>query len=258
MSTKRNQIRLAAISVFTIAITLCQAGAKPPSQVNDRGIEVQLDQPVRIPESLLQKGVSSGLATIVVSVDEFGFLEDWLLIEASDTSLVEVVADAIEGWEFRPAIQNGHPVAARQSFPIRINAAHALQAYTKANAKTFSKTFFDPADRSEIRTKQLNPTLFTHPSKLDRTPKLLRAVKPKVSPEAYQQSKGASVRFNFYLDSEGNVRMPSVSKISEAIPDEAILAAQQALEQWSFDAPTHQGKPATTQLAQTIHFSHLY
>ncbi len=254
MSTIRI-IQLAFLSTLAAIVATVSLEAAPPGSNNpSQGIQIQVTTPPKIPDSLLQKGITSGLATLVVSVDENGFLEDWLLTEASDHSIEQV----IDQWNFDPARQRGRNISARQHFPILIDAAGAQVKFRKATNAPFSQNFFDPNDRSEIKNRYQSPIKTVHPRELDQTPPLTRHVKPRVGPETYQESKGSSVTFLFYLDTEGRVRMPTPSKTSGQISPAAIYAAQVALEQWRFEPPTRNGKTVITQLAQTINFSHIY
>lgn len=252
-------IQLVLITTFAAFVAAVSSQATPHrANKPTQGIQIQATTPPRMPEALLLKGITSGLATLVVCVDKNGFLEDWLLAEASDQSLHYSIEQVIDQWNFVPAQKEGQYISARQQFPILIDAAGAQMSFRKATENSFSQSFFDPNDRSEIRDRQQSPIETIHPQELDQVPTLTKHVKPSVAPDAYQQSKGSSVTFVFYLDTEGRVRMPVPSKTSGLVSPAAIFAAQVALEQWRFAPPTRNGKTVITQLAQTINFSHIY
>lgn len=257
-----NPHKILLFSVTLIAALLSNRAALiagPADSHASQGIGIEMTQAPKIPESLLKAGVTSALATLVVSVDENGALDDWLLVEASDQSLEKAIAEVIETWTFRPALQDGQAIAARQTFPLQFEAAAPTQRFSRlTNSDTLAYRYFDPADRSEIKHKYTQRIQLVDPPDLDQLPTLIEYVKPSVAPEVYAANKGASLRFTFYLDGEGRVRMPSLSHIDGPASPAAIFAAQTALEQWKFEPVTQGGKPVLTLLAQTIHFSHLY
>ena len=75
---------------------------------------------------------------------------------------------------------------------------------------------------------------------------------PKYAKDAEKQGVRGNVKVHFYIDENGEVRMPSVD--GEAHP---YLAAEAiaAVRGWRFTPPTANGKPATVAALQEFRFS---
>lgn len=253
-----SKLSLKRLTLILLAIIAAGPAHPERSSGGTTGIEISMTKKPAFPRQLVSRGINAGLATIALSVDEYGILNDWLVVEATDRSLEGAIEAVIGSWEFRPATADGRPTAARQLFPVYFDASPAAAKNHPEKGDLFHVNYADPTQRAPSASKRSRPLLYASIKELDSLPRLLHYVNPSVAPEEYKASLGTSLGFDFYLDRDGRVRMPTLKTMRGEANEAAIYAAQTALEQWRFEPVTKEGRPVMTKLGQTITFSHIY
>lgn len=90
------------------------------------------------------------------------------------------------------------------------------------------------------------------PRQLDRAPLPQKVVQPAYGARLAEQGIRGDVKVSFYIDPQGQVRMPAPVEADH--PELAYLATE-ALRQWVFQPPTRAGRPVLVQAVQRFSFS---
>lgn len=70
------------------------------------------------PDELRREGVS-GLVMVKCSIDEQGNVTETLIEKSSNAAFEKPAVAAVKKWKFKPAKQDGNPVAIKVSIPIK-------------------------------------------------------------------------------------------------------------------------------------------
>jgi TonB family protein len=164
-----------------------------------------------VPATLVGKEASAEIAFVV---DTFGNVVNPEIAASSDAEFGANALDAITRWRFKPAVQNGQPVA------VKVRQQFALNQQLLTVGK-------GPAGREVA----------------DSQPKVRKTVSPEV-PGALRGVKG-QVDVWLAIDESGNVTDAQVRRASY---DEFSAPAIAAARQWKFAAAVRDGKPVASQV----------
>jgi protein TonB len=106
----KNTVKLTLLSLL-LAVP-AWADSKPEAPVPVRTVE-----PV-FPEELREKGVS-GLVYVKCTVDAQGNVHETSVEKSTNPAFEKPAMEAVQRWKFKPARQDGNPVAIRVSIPIK-------------------------------------------------------------------------------------------------------------------------------------------
>ena len=189
-------------------------------------------------------GITRGTLVVATSIGVEGKITDTLVLGYTHESLVRPTIEVMKEWKFTPARLDGEPV------PVQI-------------VLTFEFTL----EGAVITTNVINHFFFDHfarmgdgafvyrvysSSEIDRVPALINAVKPKYAVEAEKQGIRGKVQVDFYIDENGNVRMPAINAAAHPyLTDQAVAAVRE----WKFTPPTHSGQPVLVAASQEFDFS---
>lgn len=203
------------------------------------GIAIEQDGTIAYPASMMLNAVYSGEVRAAISVDQNGKLTDFLITAYTQPEFAPPALEAIKRWNYQPARANGRKVAARANilFEFR-NQGVVVQTLPGAIVR---QAFYSSLDKVyNYRPCQLK--------ELDQIPEPVHVVRPNVPPGDQEHV----VTVEFYIDEEGRVRMPAVSRESAA--DVYAAASVAAVEQWRFKPPLHKGKPTLVLAEQKFTF----
>lgn len=242
--------------------------ATTPTGFSESTNDPKFDSPIissndpkpQFPYSLWKQGIKTGQATLLVTVDQDGFLLDWLVIEATHVDLVAKIDEAVPQWTFQPAMLNGVPVTGVQRIPIFFDVTHVdrLSQDDPATSRIQSSYLsYQERNRRSYRSRRKSLQLASA-NELDRYPEAVVQTKPLISQASLQRSLGSNVTFKFYIDTNGRVRMPTLHKVDGNVDSNAILAVNEAFSQWQFKPLTTKRRPVTFEVSQTFEFSSLY
>jgi TonB family protein len=157
-----------------------------------------------VPAALVGKVAS---AEVEFVVDEFGNVVNPSIISASHESFATSALDAITRWRFKPAVQNGQPVATKVRQEFALNQHVLTEGHEVA----------------------------------DTQPKVRKSVTPDV-PAALRGVQG-QVDVWVAIDEGGNVTDAQVRRASY---QEFCAPAIEAARQWKFAAAVRDGKPVAS------------
>ncbi len=246
--------------VIATAIIHMEALGETANRFNeDHGILVVAEPRPGFPLSLWNEGIATGQATLAVTVDENGTLEDWLVIEATHTSLVAAIEAVVEQWVFEPAVVEGTTIHATQCLPLLFDTSQLLTSERMSENRNLRENHYLAKRSQSFRRNPIDNSLrFAKPSALDQYPEPLVRPRPLLTQAALEESRGSRASFKFYIDTFGNARMPTLFKLYGKVATEALLAWQEALKSWRFKPLTSNGKPVVVEVVQSFEFSHLY
>ena len=228
-------------AIFMLASVLpVTAGLPAADSESEAGLRINQTEPAEFPVGALHQGIHSGKVRVVVSVDAEGKLVDYLVVAYTNEIFVSSAVRALKSWTYEPAKVHGHVRASRAdiAFVYKGDMVVAVQnADYNITQGMFGQIYkFEP---SVLRD-------------LDHIPVPLHVVTPLIPDGVLAAGEVRVVTVEFYIDQEGKVRVPSVSR--EQVDDQLAAAAVDAVEQWSFEPPMRKGQPVLVLAQQDFHF----
>jgi TonB family protein len=162
-----------------------------------------------VPASVVGQEASAEISFIV---DAFGSVVNPTVLTSTNDAFAASALDAISRWRFKPAVQNGKPVA------IKVRQQFTLNQQVMVEGR-------GPAGKEVA----------------DSSPKVRKSVTPEV-PAALRGVKG-QVDVWLAIDEGGNV---TDAQVRNASYDEFSAAAIAAARQWKFSAAVREGKPVAS------------
>ena len=188
--------------------------------------------PPRFPLSLRGTEHSAGYATVALTIDDRGHVDDVVALEASHPAFGSAVEASLLQWVFKPAMTGTRPTRDVRQFEFR--STGVVDALTHAQA--MERAFASAPLRPLLRTVSWN--------ELAAPPAALVTTAPKLSATALERLGGSPVIVSFIIDTRGVVHVPVV----DASVDEAIAATVvEAVRSWRFEPPVFEGQPVVVQ-----------
>lgn len=205
----------------------------------------QTDDPV-YPSSMIAVGVKSGSASIAVAIDDTGRLTDYLVTAYSHPDFARSAVEALRKWTFEAAMIHGSPRNSKSDLTFRFQMEGVVVVTMTA------------LSYAEMLHFKLAPGSMAYAAcalgELDRIPNPIKIVNPAYSNDLARSSRGGHVSVGFYIDEQGHVRMPSVSRETNEANEELAAIAVTAVAQWQFDPPMSKGRPVLVVAQQDFHF----
>jgi len=202
---------------------------------------IQTDEP-QFPLTLRNSWVMDGEATIAINIDNTGRLVECLVTGYSRKEFADEAVAALRRWNYEPARLNGEPWPAVQEMHFDFSRSGVVVDMTSL-------------DLLGSRIEQLTQARFAYRAhllrELDRIPTPIEVVSPLAPPLKPGENKRTIV-VDFYIDEEGRVRMPSVSRVEAN--DEYAASAMAAVKKWRFEPPLMQGRPVLVHTQQQFDF----
>jgi TonB family protein len=182
-------------------------------------MKVVQTEPVIYPRRALDVGITSGEVHISVQIDETGKLTDHLVTAYS-----------------HPTVDLTFQFENRGMVVVDLSVSSYVQ----------------------LRDVQLRPGAYSYGVKtlreLDRIPTPVKVVQPVYPAEAAQKQQSAAVTVHFYIDEQGKVRLPAVSRDMSERHGEFAAAAVNAVSEWQFEPPLSKGQPVLVAARQEFNF----
>lgn len=105
---------LSVLILFAVAALTALAEGKREQAVPVRTVSPEM------PVSFRREG-SSGLVTVSFDIDEQGNVKDPKVEKSTHRELEEPTIKALKKWKFKPAMQDGTPVASHITIPIKFS-----------------------------------------------------------------------------------------------------------------------------------------
>jgi TonB family protein len=206
---------------------------------DNAGIAIDQVGVLPYPSSMLYEGIYSGEARIVISVDEKGQLNDYLVTGYTEKEFAKAAVLAIKRWKYKPALVRGDPRLSRAEvfFEFRDRGVIVSNLPGAMETRVLSSAF---GQRYAYAPCQLR--------ELDQIPTPIHVVSPAIE----ASSAAHEVTVGFFIDEEGKVRMPAVNRASA--DDYYAAAAVAAVEQWRFNPPLRKGQPVLVYAEQVFNY----
>ena len=196
------------------------------------------------PEQLIAAYRNGGRVRVLASVNREGRLEEWLVLSHTAREFAEAAVAALQRWEFEPARLRGEPVDVCFELTFTFEVKGCVISVTPMD--TVAAMFNTLLDTEEYHPCSLR--------EIDRIPTPLAAVAPEYPQSLAARGITGEITVDFYIDEQGNVRMPFVL----GRPPMALAhLAVGAVRQWKFEPPTRRGVPVLVHARQVFHFSGL-
>lgn len=207
---------------------------------DNAGLQINQTEPAEFPNTALMDGIHTGKVRLIVSVDAEGRLVDHLVVAYTNKVFVGSAVRAVKAWTYEPARVRGRARASRVDLVFAFKAD--LVVMVQNSAQNFMKDIF--AERYEF-----SPSLLRD---LDHIPTPVHVVSPTIPNGLLAEGEERVVTVEFYIDQEGKVRIPAVSR--EDADDRMAAVAVTAVEQWRFEPPVRKGAPVLVLAQQDFHF----
>jgi TonB family protein len=233
-----------------LCLLLLGAAAKLPAQVGlPAYVPVQMDQREEavFPRSLAALGVKSGAASIAVAIDDRGQMTDYLVTAYSDPLFADSALAAVKKWTFEPAQIHGAAKSSKADLTFKFEVEGVVVvSISSLNASDIIKYKLSPSGGESYAACTL--------AQLDRIPTPTKIVNPPYPTQLARSSRGGTVSVQFYIDEQGHVRMPSVSRETIEANEELASIAEAAVGEWQFDPPLRKGRPVLVLAQQDFTF----
>jgi TonB family protein len=230
-----------ACSALLLAVSASAQDVRNPSDRMTLAI-VQTEDPI-FPRSLQLTGVLSGNAKIAIDVDENGKLTDCLITGYSRKEFADSALEAIRQWRYLPPSVNGQPWASVRELSFDYTRTGVVVSFVGVEALS-NRLDELLQGRYIYRTYALR--------ELDRIPTPIQVVNPVPPAPGPDVKAQHSVTVEFFIDEQGQVRLPAVSR--EDAGSAYAASALVAVRQWRFDPPTVKGRPVLVLATQQFKF----
>jgi TonB family protein len=197
---------------------------------NFESLKVVTTQMPSYPTRLVSEGIFEGFAQVVIRVNEEGKLTDTYLSAYSHPEFGRLAEKYIKLWTFQPAKLNGEPLSVIKSMDFKFEDNRGVFSLLPMEAAAM-KMNFGPMDTGGKRIYS--------PHELDEIPVPLEIETPLYPDEFRGQGIEGTATVIFYIDEEGEVRMPHVTENSQ---DHFGMTALSSVKKWKFKPPLVKGK----------------
>lgn len=246
---KKRHATAAALTLTALAFGLPQIGAKT-YEANNPSVDFAIivtHEPM-FPLQLKNEGYSNGEVVIAFEVDYLGELRDWIPVKATHPLFIDSVSQVIEKWDFTPPFIDGENRSIVSRLAVEFKSSGSVLSLDMASDMTVLRL-------NALTGYSNDAEKLADVEKLDTPPSPLHVVRPAIPREVIQEHNGSSAVFTFYVDKAGNVRVPALDYTNGNVEPAMLLAAQDALEQWTFQPPRVNSKPVNIKLSQRFVFT---
>jgi TonB family protein len=209
-------------------------------------VQIHQTEEASFPRALVAAGVKSGAASVAIAVDDTGHMTDYLVTGYTNPAFAERAVAAIQKWKFEPAEMRGSPRNSKADLTFRFEVEGVVVV-------TMTTTSYMDIVHNRLAPGRDAYSVCTL-AQLDRIPNPTKIVNPVYPNELARSSRGGHVLVEFYIDEQGRVRMPSVSRETIEANGELASIAITAVGQWQFDPPMYKGSPVLVLAQQDFSF----
>jgi TonB family protein len=236
---KTPSMPLAFLALWIAVPISAQTGTKATDRVSLQIIQTEAP---RFPLVLNDSPVMNGDATVAIHVDQDGRLTDWLVTGYSRKEFADTAVAALKVWRFDPSRVDGVPWSSVQE--VHFDFSRTGVVVSVSGLDFFMNRIDEIASgRFAYRSRTLR--------ELDQIPVPVHVVSP-VNPTLNNGEKKRTVAVDFYIDEEGRVRLPSVSRAD--VGTACAASAVDAVKQWRFEPPLYRGRPTLVSVRQEFNF----
>ena len=185
---------------------------------------------IDFPLLMLHRGITTGEVHLMVKIGPDAQLLDALVTAYTHKAFADATLAALPRSTLRPQRLDGEPVTTLARLVVRFEVNGTL--YVALQPDTFA---YGPCA----------------PDRLDQPLQAVATPSPGYPDDLRQQGVQGTVVIEYYVDENGRVRMPAVSRAENETLAGLTL---QAVEQWRFNPPSSHGKPALVRVRQKFAF----
>ena len=234
--------------LFAIAGALCTT--LPPSARAESPdyspVKINQTTSAVFPQSLVTVGIKSGAASIAVAVDEKGIMTDCLVTAYSHPAFAESALAALRKWTFEPMLIHGTPSSSKTDLTFNFEVDGVVVVSMSV------------LDSPELLWFKIAPNSLAYkactPAQLSRAPSPTKVVRPVYPANLARSSRGGRVFVDFYIDEQGHVRMPCVSRDAYETNGALAAIAVSTISQWEFEPPVANGRTVLVRAQQAFDF----
>lgn len=196
------------------------------------------------PARAMAEGLGLGEVRALLEVDEFGQVDDVLVIAHTHEVFAQALLAAVKDWRFEPARRDGSPLRTilQVDYAFRVGTEGMVFVDRKGPASNLARSgtatdgwAFAPCAAEE----------------LDRRLQPIERVPPAYPKALKEGGTGGRVLVEFYIDAKGETRFPQVTGSVHPVLDAAALAA---VRQWRFEPPRRRGRATLVKVTQAFDF----
>jgi TonB family protein len=230
--------------VCTALLLVIPAGAQmDPNPGDQSSLQIIRTVEPHFPLALLHGPVLNGNARVAIDVDENGKLVDVLVTGYSRKEFADTTVELVRQWQYVPPLHRGRPWSSIRELRFDFSRSGVVVNFTGAEAML-------------NRMDELLQGIYVYRThalrELDRIPTPIHVVNPVTPTPGPHARYKQTVNVEFYIDEQGQVRLPAVSR------DEAgsvyAASALDAVRQWRFAPPTVKGRPVLVLATQQFNF----
>lgn len=219
----KNLIRVFACAGMVGLLPSAVATIEPPeTQLTRQPLKIVEQVTPVYPAKVVRQGITSGAVHVFIEVDRHGRLADTLAAGYTHADFVEPVMVALRQWKFEPALVGGQPVDTVEDFAVRFTSA----------AQVTLDRHPDAAMRADLYRGFVYQACAMN--ELDRVLHAKRMISPEMPVAADGSRVSGAVKVDFFVDEDGNVRMPVAVSTGQ---DDLESAALDAIRRWRFERP---------------------
>lgn len=192
------------------------------------------------PASLRTTGVTDGYATLAFTIDDAGQVEDAVGLEASDPAFVDATLDALLSWRFAKTYSPTVPRREVIQFDYRRSGTVASLSQRDASKAAFAA--------ASLSTPLVRTVTW---EELKDQPARVKGPMPSYPEQLRSKPVPGHALVDFVIDTEGKVRVPTVTNSSAPEFGHAALAA---IKQWRFEPPTVDGRSVNVHVTRSFSF----
>jgi len=232
-----------ALLVFLAGGGALASGIDQFGPTKDERISMRIHQtaPIQFPHTMLQRGITQGMARVAISVDNNGQLTDVLVVSHSGEAFADAAERGIRTWRYEPMRVRGEHVATQATLNVDF----------KAEGVVISISSGTDLDQTWLRFRNATEYAPCPLQKLDQIPTPINFAEPAYSRELVLHGVTGRAEIEFYIDESGSVRVPAVT---DADYWELGVLAMGAVRQWRFEPPTSNGRPVLIRVRQVFFF----
>jgi len=225
--------------VFASIVSPSMAGSKDDPLV----LKIKEIHEPAFPLTLMLRGITSGKAEAVVSIDPDGRAVDNLVVSYSEPEFARSALECLKGAVFVPIQIDGQPAAVR----ARVNLTFDVRGVVVSLTGSEKMDDFINRIRGEKTLNRVGKL-----GELDQAPRPTRTVQPRYPSELASQNISGRATLDFFVDETGKVRMPTRVRSDH---DQFAEASADALMEWQFAPVTRHGQPVIVEMRQEFIFN---
>ncbi len=220
------------------------AAAVKPTSADRKAIQIIQTSALLFPNNLLRMGIQEGKVRIAINVSAEGKLVDAMVLAYTMEPFAKAAMTALKQWEFIPTHINGEPASSISEINFEFEGGKA-QILNLDATESMQRMFF------WWEGKDYAYRMYTL-QEIDRIPVPITIITPQYPKALYDTDIKGDVRIEFYIDEQGNVRMPAIVQMADP---ELANSASDAIRQWKFEPPTQKNRPVMVKASQIFSFS---